>query len=255
VLCRGEQDAILNCLREVYSILDKTPPRGPVRLYDPFTYDEFLIQGYGGFANDETSQYPERRQRGGQDDRQGGGGGNYNDRQGGYNRGGGDYYPQQGPMPNGMRPMMDQYGQPPPQTTQVTIPNDLVGAIIGPRGTRISQIRQQSGAGIKIDDPLPDSNDRVITIQGSPLQTSQAQYLLQMAMTTKMFDSIPDCVGYLVLNEDGTIAHSHGDLENNETSANYIYKMVLCATKVSVHPKKYIAFKRLTSKDLLLTIK
>ncbi len=64
----------------------------------------------------------------------------------------------------------------------MTIPHELAGAIIGSRGTRISQIRQQSGASIKIDDPLPGTNDRIITIVGTPNQISQAQYLLQTAV-------------------------------------------------------------------------
>jgi len=85
----------------------------------------------------------------------------------------------QGPM----RPLFDPYDQPPgTQTQQVTIPIELAGAIIGPRGIRISQIRQQSGAMIKIDDPLPGTNDRIITIVGNPNQISQAQYLLQTAV-------------------------------------------------------------------------
>lgn len=64
----------------------------------------------------------------------------------------------------------------------MTIPQELAGAIIGPRGTRISQIRQQSGASIKIDDPLPNTNDRIITIAGTSNQISHAQHLLQTAV-------------------------------------------------------------------------
>src|SRR5205085_528103 len=54
-----------------------------------------------------------------------------------------------------------QNNGPMPTTTQVTIPNSLSSIILGPRGTRIAQIRQQSGCVIKFDDPLP-SNDRII---------------------------------------------------------------------------------------------
>ena len=62
----------------------------------------------------------------------------------------------------------------------------------------------------------------------------------------KVFDNVPDCVGYLIMNEDGSVEHSHGDLQNNEQAANLLYKMVLCAAKVSVHPTKQLAFKRFT---------
>ncbi|KAK0096427.1 hypothetical protein PV326_005529 [Microctonus aethiopoides] len=64
-------------------------------------------------------------------------------------------------------------------STQVTIPKDLAGAIIGKGGARIRKIRSDSGASITIDLPLPGSNDRIITISGLPSQIQMAQYLLQ----------------------------------------------------------------------------
>ena len=39
------------------------------------------------------------------------------------------------------------------ESTQVTIPNDLAGAIIGPGGQRIRKIRNDSKATITIDEP------------------------------------------------------------------------------------------------------
>jgi len=74
-----------------------------------------------------------------------------------------------------------QNNGPMPTTTQVTIPNSLSACILGPRGTRIAQIRQQSGCVIKFDDPLP-SNDRIISIIGMPNNIIQAQYLMQTAV-------------------------------------------------------------------------
>lgn len=67
-------------------------------------------------------------------------------------------------------------------STQVTIPKDLAGAIIGKGGARIRKIRSDSGAGIIIDEPLPGSNDRIITISGQPNQIQMAQYLLQQSV-------------------------------------------------------------------------
>lgn len=55
----------------------------------------------------------------------------------------------------------------------------LAGAIIGKAGARIRKIRSDSGAGITIDEPLPGSNDRIITITGQVNQIQMAQYLLQ----------------------------------------------------------------------------
>ncbi|CAF3326696.1 unnamed protein product [Rotaria socialis] len=70
-----------------------------------------------------------------------------------------------------------------------------------------------------------------------------------MTALAKVFDSVPDCVGYLIMSDDGSIEHSHGDLQNNENAANLIYKMVLCAARISVHPTKHMAFKRFTVSD------
>merc|ERR1712062_175366 len=68
------------------------------------------------------------------------------------------------------------------ESTQVSIPKDLAGAIIGKQGMRIRQIRQESGAGITIDEALPGSNDRIITITGNQDAIQQAQYLLQQSV-------------------------------------------------------------------------
>ncbi|XP_043820094.1 heterogeneous nuclear ribonucleoprotein K-like [Dromiciops gliroides] len=64
-------------------------------------------------------------------------------------------------------------------TTQVTVPKDLAGSIIGKGGKRIKQIRHESRASIKIDEPLEGSEDRIITITGTQDQIQNAQYLLQ----------------------------------------------------------------------------
>jgi len=56
----------------------------------------------------------------------------------------------------------------------------MAGAIIGKGGSRIMEIRRQSEAQIVIDEALPGSNDRIITITGTEEQIQNAQYLLQM---------------------------------------------------------------------------
>ncbi|KAL0820367.1 hypothetical protein ABMA28_006260 [Loxostege sticticalis] len=67
-------------------------------------------------------------------------------------------------------------------TTQVTIPIDLAGAIIGQGGSRIRTIRAKSGARIEIAEPLPGSTDRIITITATPPRIQMAQYLLQQSV-------------------------------------------------------------------------
>uniref|UniRef100_A0A8C1U9G4 Heterogeneous nuclear ribonucleoprotein K n=1 Tax=Cyprinus carpio TaxID=7962 RepID=A0A8C1U9G4_CYPCA len=77
------------------------------------------------------------------------------------------------------------YSESPVITTQVTIPKDLAGSIIGKGGQRIKQIRHESGASIKIDEPLQGSEDRIITITGTQDQIQNAQYLLQNSLCLK----------------------------------------------------------------------
>ncbi|XP_058457526.1 heterogeneous nuclear ribonucleoprotein K-like isoform X3 [Malaya genurostris] len=67
-------------------------------------------------------------------------------------------------------------------STQVTIPKDLAGAIIGKGGGRIRRIRNESNAFIQIDEALPGSSDRIITITGTPKEIQAAQYMLQQSV-------------------------------------------------------------------------
>lgn len=229
VALRGRADDIERCLREVFSILEQTPPRGQMCFYDPYNFDENLSSEYGtskkkilikiiklfvfflgGFADIPHGTMMNNQQGGGGGGnngslppppyRGGGGGGPlppssrdqmgfqgplYNNNNHNYPNGPNDNY-NQGPPPQIPRPLImgndSNYNAPQIQTNQVTIPNNLASCIIGPRGTKIAQIRQTSGASIRIDDPAPGSNDRIITIQGTPAQISQAQYFLQMAV-------------------------------------------------------------------------
>lgn len=68
------------------------------------------------------------------------------------------------------------------ESTQVTIPKDMAGAIIGPGGSRIRKIRSDSKATITIDEPLPGSQERIITITGTERSIQTAQYLLQQSV-------------------------------------------------------------------------
>lgn len=68
------------------------------------------------------------------------------------------------------------------ESTQVTIPNELAGAIIGPGGQRIRKIRNDSHANITIGESDPNSKERIITITGDPKAIQTAQYLLQQSV-------------------------------------------------------------------------
>ncbi|CAF0741940.1 unnamed protein product [Rotaria sordida] len=197
VALRGRADDIERCLREVFSILEQTPPRGQMCFYDPFNFDENLSSEYGGFSdiqhgmmmNQQSGNGPPQTGYRGPRDQGGFQGPPYNHNNNNYPTGPNDNYNQGPPPPppqNVPRPLItgndSNYNTSQAQTNQVTIPNHLASCIIGHRGTKIAQIRQTSGAMIRIDDPAPGSNDRIITIQGSPTQISQAQYFLQMAV-------------------------------------------------------------------------
>ncbi|XP_069721851.1 poly(rC)-binding protein 4 isoform X2 [Phaenicophaeus curvirostris] len=64
------------------------------------------------------------------------------------------------------------------------VPNDLIGCIIGRHGSKISEIRQMSGAHIKIGNQTEGSSERHITITGSPVSITLAQYLITACLET-----------------------------------------------------------------------
>ncbi|XP_064597524.1 poly(rC)-binding protein 3-like [Liolophura sinensis] len=68
------------------------------------------------------------------------------------------------------------------QTHEMNIPNDLIGCIIGRGGQKINEIRQLSGATIKIANPEEGSADRKVTITGTPETIGLASYLINTSM-------------------------------------------------------------------------
>ncbi|CAI9619936.1 unnamed protein product, partial [Staurois parvus] len=66
----------------------------------------------------------------------------------------------------------------PTSSHELTIPNDLIGCIIGRQGSKINEIRQMSGAQIKIANASEGNGERQVTITGSPANISLAQYLI-----------------------------------------------------------------------------
>ncbi|XP_031434759.1 poly(rC)-binding protein 3 isoform X1 [Clupea harengus] len=65
---------------------------------------------------------------------------------------------------------------------ELTIPNDFIGCIIGRQGSKINEIRQMSGAQIKIAGATDGSAVRHVTITGSPANISVAQYLINASL-------------------------------------------------------------------------
>uniref|UniRef100_A0A8K9Y4H5 Zgc:110045 n=1 Tax=Oncorhynchus mykiss TaxID=8022 RepID=A0A8K9Y4H5_ONCMY len=63
---------------------------------------------------------------------------------------------------------------------ELAIPNDFIGSIIGRQGSKINEIRQVSGAHIKIASATDGSPMRQVTIIGSPTSISVAHYLINV---------------------------------------------------------------------------
>lgn len=61
---------------------------------------------------------------------------------------------------------------------EIAIPNGLIGCVIGKGGSTINEIRQLSGANIKISNTEEGSKNRVVTISGTPEAINVAQYLI-----------------------------------------------------------------------------
>ncbi|XP_071396305.1 poly(rC)-binding protein 4-like, partial [Centroberyx affinis] len=74
----------------------------------------------------------------------------------------------------------------------------LIGSIIGRQGTKINEIRQVSGAQIKIGSQIDSTSDRHVTITGTPIAINLAQYLitscLETAKSTAQSSSMPSPV-------------------------------------------------------------
>ncbi|XP_061893915.1 poly(rC)-binding protein 2-like isoform X1 [Entelurus aequoreus] len=72
-----------------------------------------------------------------------------------------------------------------PESQEMTISNDLIGCIIGRQGAKINEIRQMSGAQIKIANPVDGSTTRQVTITGAPASISLAQYLITARLSSE----------------------------------------------------------------------
>lgn len=63
-------------------------------------------------------------------------------------------------------------------TQEMAIPNGLIGCVIGKGGSKINEIRQLSGANIKISNSEEGAKNRTVTINGTPDAINLAQYLI-----------------------------------------------------------------------------
>ncbi|XP_028939812.1 poly(rC)-binding protein 4-like, partial [Antrostomus carolinensis] len=97
-------------------------------------------------------------------------------------------------LPPGLDPNSQSSSQ------EFLVPNDLIGCIIGRHGSKISEIRQMSGAHIKIGNQTEGSSERHVTITGSPVSITLAQYLITACLeTAKSTSQVPPGPGSMDL--------------------------------------------------------
>ncbi|CAH0695790.1 unnamed protein product [Spodoptera exigua] len=210
----GKPEAVAAGIKEVLDLIRQVPVKGAVQNYDPHNYDDFYADEYGGFGSGQGGGGggprggprgpPRGPPRGmppmgpagrgpaprgpplGRNGPPGGPRAAFNDF-GGHGPRASFSGPPRGAFGGGggggvSANFSNNGGNQQDTTTQVTIPKDLAGAIIGKAGSRIRKIRAESGAGIEIAEPLPGSSDRIITITGTPQRIQMAQYLLQQSV-------------------------------------------------------------------------
>lgn len=70
-------------------------------------------------------------------------------------------------------------------TQDVMIPNNFVGTVIGKGGSKIKEIRHVSKAKVRVLDPTPDSDERLIQITGIPEANEMAIYMIHSVIETE----------------------------------------------------------------------
>ncbi|XP_024230798.2 poly(rC)-binding protein 4 isoform X1 [Oncorhynchus tshawytscha] len=191
----GSQDSVIQCVKLICTVILESPPKGATIPYRPSpSPGALLISGNQVFEASDFSPHPL-----------------YSLSQGGLDLHQSDLFqaysvPNQYGIPHtelaklhqlSMQQNMQQSPMCQPTTTvlpgmdsnsqtsqELLIPNDLIGSIIGRQGTKINEIRQVSGAQIKIGSQLDGTNDRHVTITGTPVSINLAQYLITSCLET-----------------------------------------------------------------------
>ncbi|MFH4973411.1 hypothetical protein AB6A40_000120 [Gnathostoma spinigerum] len=169
----GSPEKVLGCVERIINMLKENQIKGVSKPYETIFYDPSFSQEYGGYPIDRNYRGPSSRSVG--SSVYGGGPG----------RGPSYFYSSSRRSIGGATPFPPPYSGGPLQTTQVTIPNELGGTIIGKGGERINRIREDSGAHIVVE-PQRANDERIITISGTQAQIQAAQYLLQQCVRSSV---------------------------------------------------------------------
>ncbi|XP_014191195.1 poly(rC)-binding protein 4 isoform X2 [Haplochromis burtoni] len=181
VTISGSQDAIIQCVKLICTVILESPPKGATIPYRPSPTpgtvllagnQTYAVQSHYGIPHSELAKLHQLSMQ------------------------------QQGlaPISQSATQVLPGGVEANSQTTsqELLIPNDLIGSIIGRQGTKINEIRQVSGAQIKIGSQIDSTSDRHVTISGTPIAINLAQYLitscLETAKSTAQSSSMPSPV-------------------------------------------------------------
>ncbi|VDN90319.1 unnamed protein product [Brugia pahangi] len=168
VSIKGAPDKILACVNHIMNMLKEIPIKGVTKPYESMFYDPSYSSEYGGYPPDRNYRGPMIR------------GPMAVTSYGNYGRSFQRQIAGRGPLSAvALPPYMG-----PEESTQVTIPNELGGTIIGKGGERINRVREESGAQIVVG-PQQESGERIITITGTSTAIQTAQYLLQQWLVVR----------------------------------------------------------------------
>ncbi|CAL8325393.1 unnamed protein product [Merluccius merluccius] len=188
VTISGTQDSVIQCVKLICAIILESPPKGATIPYRPGPSPAaLLISGNQVFDAAEFAPHPL-----------------YSVTQGGLDLQQAYTVQNQYGIPHSelaklhqlsLQQSLSPLGQPAPTVIpgmdsnsqaaqELLIPNDLIGSIIGRQGTKINEIRQVSGAQIKIGSQLDGTSDRHVTITGTPISINLAQYLITSCLET-----------------------------------------------------------------------
>ncbi|XP_060931100.1 poly(rC)-binding protein 4-like [Limanda limanda] len=164
VTISGNQDSVIQCVKLICTVILESPPKGATIPYRPSPSpaalliagnQAYTLQNQYGIPHSELAKLHQLSMQQG-------------------------LSPMAQPAQN-IIPGMDTNSH---TSQELLIPNDLIGSIIGRQGTKINEIRQVSGAQIKIGSQLDGTSDRHVTITGTPVNINLAQYLITSCLET-----------------------------------------------------------------------
>jgi transcription antitermination factor NusA-like protein len=156
---RGPHAAVAAATERIVTGLNEVSDRPPRQLYIP----QPELQAFAGYYGMQQMQPTQ---------------GMY-----GYGQQGMGGNPYQQHQQNPHQQQQQNYGPPSEEQTLVLpVPENVMGGVIGRRGVHINEVRQRSGARIKIPQSDPTSSERMLTITGTPQANEMAIALIHQKM-------------------------------------------------------------------------